>query len=83
VSAGLPWRWVKVQIAEWELIHGGARVRARIWNNTPGRYTWHTFDSDGTGGENDVADSLNDAKDLAVAAIVRQGWAPGGWKVTW
>ena len=36
-----------------------------------------------TGGENSEATSLDDAKRHCVAAIVRQGWAPGGWEVRW
>lgn len=85
-----PWRWVQVskkeglRRAEWELLDGQDRNRATIWENEPGkRYTWHTWNERGTGGENSEAPTLVAAKNEAVAAIVRQGWAPGGWKVQW
>jgi hypothetical protein len=84
------WRWLRVSRedvrwnAQWALFDGAGRERATITENEPGkRYTWHTWDDHGTGGVNAEAGSLNAAKDQAMAAIVRQGWAPGGWKVQW
>ena len=56
---------------------------ATIWQNDESRFTWHTWDDRGTGGENSEATSLDDAKRHCMAAIVRQGWAPGGWEVRW
>jgi hypothetical protein len=85
-----PWRWHK-SLAEvttrglpiWHLRDGRSRDRATIWQNADDRFTWHTWDENGTGGENDEAAALDDAKRHCVAAIVRQGWAPGGWQVEW
>lgn len=87
--AGRPWRWTTEDGYPFRnrvvvhLTDGRKRERATIWQNEIDRFTWHTFDDRGTGGENSECTSLNDAKDQCVAAIVRQGWAPGGWKVTW
>lgn len=84
-----PWRWhtvsadVALRPLEVRLLDGHGRHRASVWRNDASRFTWHTYDDRGTGGENAEARSLNDAKDRAMAAIVRQGWAPGGWKVQW
>ncbi len=85
-----PWQWFE---KSWERTSHGGRVfalrdgrkreRATIWQNSETRYTWHTWDDRGTGGENSEASSLDDAKRHCVAAIVRQGWAPGGWEVHW
>ena len=77
-----PWRWVKVSEKQWELLDGRDRNRATIWWAST-EYTWHTWNERGTGGENCGAPTLSRAKDEAVAAIVRQGWAPGGWEVKW
>ncbi len=85
-----PWQWIE---KSWERTSRGGRVfalrdgrgreRASIWQNADDRYTWHTWNDRGTGGENAEASSLDDAKRQCVAAIVRQGWAPGGWEVQW
>jgi len=63
------------------LLDGRGRVRAQIWQNTASRFTWHTFDQHGVGGENAECTTLQDAMDQVVAAIVRQGWTPGGWRI--
>ncbi len=60
---------------------GRGRVRAQIWQNTAMRFTWHTYDQHGVGGENAECTRLQDAMDQVVAAIVRQGWTPGGWRI--
>jgi hypothetical protein len=86
-----PWRWIDRSISprltardgKWELVDGRGRDRATIWQNDEAQFTWHTWDDRGTGGENSECLSLRDAKDQCVAAIVRQGWAPGGWEVGW
>ena len=85
-----PWEWAKVDGpngGEWRLVDGKGRTRASIWwvgdRTQLDQYTWHTWDECGTGGENCSAGTLRDAKDLVVAAIVRQGWAPGGWTINW
>jgi hypothetical protein len=85
-----PWRWSR-SLSEttlrggeiWRLRDGRGRARATIWQNSARLFTWHTWDDRGTGGENSEASSLDDAKRHCVAAIVRQGWAPGGWAVSW
>ena len=87
-----PWRWIdrsdrlapsKYRGGKWELVDGRGRDRATVWQNDEHRFTWHTWDEHGTGGENAEATSLDDANRNCVAAIVRQGWAPGGWEVIW
>ena len=85
-----PWRWHK-SLSEvtsrglpiWQLRDGRNRDRATIWQNDENRFTWHTWDEHGTGGENAEATSLDDAKLFSVACLVRQGWAPGGWQIEW
>ena len=84
------WRWSKSASEVttrgggiWYLRDGHGRDRATIWQNGENRFTWHTWDDRGTGGENSETTSLDDAKRQCVAAIVRQGWAPGGWEVHW
>ncbi len=71
------WTWVKGPFARdpevaRELRDGRGRVRATVWSNG----TWHSWDEDGVGGENDCCTTLIDAMDQAVAAVVRQGWSP-------
>ena len=88
-----PWRWLMRidDVARWrrlyELFDGTGRERATIWERAgglDGYFVWHTWDpSSGVGGENSSAPTLRQAKDECIAAIVRQGWAPGGWEVTW
>ena len=87
-----PWRWIdrsdrlapsKYRGGKWELVDGRGRDRATVWQNDEHRFTWHTWDENGTGGENAEATSLDDAKLFCVACLVRQGWAPGGWIVHW
>lgn len=88
-----PWRWIE-SLSErttrggrvWYLSDGRSRRRATIWEHAggiDGDFVWHTWDEHGTGGENASALTLRQAKDECVAAIVRQGWAPGGWEVRW
>jgi hypothetical protein len=85
-----PWRWIR-SLSEatfrggeiWRLRDGRGRERATVWQNGEHLFTWHTYDEQGTGGENSEASLLDDAKRHCVAAIVRQGWAPGGWEVSW
>jgi hypothetical protein len=83
-----PWRWVRLEsiaqhhLETYVLRDGNGDNRCTIWRTVDG-HMWHTWTVGGVGGENDTAPTLNDAKDQAIAAIVRQGWAPGGWKVVW
>lgn len=82
-----PWKWAECLVyspTQWQLRDGRGRNRATIWTPRYGNeWVWHTWDESGTGGENSAATSLIQAKDECVAAIVRQGWAPGGWEVLW
>lgn len=89
-----PWRWkTRVEACSlgrdrrvWTLVDGRGRDRATIWEKgggLDGDFVWHTWNERGTGGENASAPTLRQAKDECVAAIVRQGWAPGGWAVQW
>lgn len=85
------WQWIESKVERTNsggrvvnLLDGRGRTRSTIWENVYVRtFVWHTWDEHGTGGENAESEYLQDAKDACVAAIVRQGWAPGGWKVTW
>ena len=86
-----PWQWVKRSDTHWQLVDGRFKTRADVWINR-NELVWHTYDARGVGGENSAVETsrarpmasvLNQARDEAVAAIVRQGWAPGGWKVKW
>jgi hypothetical protein len=45
-------------------------TRASVWLNG----VWHTWDEDGTGGENSSSDSIHQSLRDAEAAVVRQGW---------
>lgn len=83
------WHWVEDVFStalaggRWHLRDGRGRVRASVWGNVGGRFTWCTFNADDIGGENGEAATLDDAKLFAVGCLVRQGWAPGGWKIMW
>ncbi len=61
----------------WHLFVGrgkNPRRVATIWKNTPNRFTWSTWDKHGTGGENDVSESLEQAQALASLCAIRQGF---------
>lgn len=67
-------RWEEKPIEEghrrWNLIMPSGKPAATVWDNG----TWHTWDTDGVGGENDVEKSIGEAKRQAVAAVVAQGF---------
>ncbi len=70
-----PWRWKKLAGLEpeiWRLIDGRGDIRGTIWSNG----TWHSWEPDGTGAENGKCETVQDAKDQLVAAVVRQEWTP-------
>jgi hypothetical protein len=78
------WQWIgrpSEASKEWELIDGQGRTRAQIWQNDKSRFTWHTYDDCGVGGENSESSSSDDARRHCIASIVIQGWAPCGWRV--
>lgn len=88
-----PWKWVRSKAGilgtqyEWVLYDGRGRNRANVWPNG----VWHSWDTDGVGGENGAVIRMNgtvpvpdqfvlqDAMDQAMAAVARQGWTP--WKI--
>jgi hypothetical protein len=83
-----PWMWER-DGGGLILRDGRGRNRANVWSNG----VWHTWDTDGVGGENGEAIRMNgevpvppifvirDAMDQAMAAVARQGWTP--WKVVY
>lgn len=76
-----PWKWVPTEDSHgkgWILRDGRGRNRANVWGNG----VWHTWDTDGVGGENGGCEgrhAVQDAMDQTMAAVARQGWTP--WKV--
>lgn len=70
------WKWERakdtltVKGDGWILRDARGRNRANVWSNG----VWHTYNEEGTGGENDVCTSVRDALDQAIAAVIRQGW---------
>jgi hypothetical protein len=73
-----PWKWQPRGPGTWALVDPRGRKRADVWANG----VWHTWDTDGVGGENgscDGRDKIRDAMDQVMAAVVRQGWV--AWKV--
>jgi hypothetical protein len=80
-----PWEWkaeepTRFINGKWHLLDGQGRERATIWQNTENRFTWHTWDEHGTGGPNSEENDLRRAMDACIGAIIRVGWAPGGWR---
>lgn len=72
------WTWEPHGPGTWKLRDGRRRNRADVWANG----VWHTWDEKGIGGENgecEGREKVRDARDQAMAAIVRQGWVP--WRV--
>lgn len=79
-----PWKWEREFVRDllgregWILRDGRGRNRANVWPNG----VWHTWDEQGTGGENGVCEgrrAVQDAMDQVMAAVARQGWTP--WKI--
>ncbi len=55
-------------------VHGWTRRHvATVWSNG----VWHTWDRCGIGGENASCPSVRDAKSMALASAVEQGFVPG------
>lgn len=69
------WEWKHVSMSGadeiWHLIDHRARKRCTVWKNG----AWHTWNESGVGCENDCANSVNEAKEQATMAVIRQGWA--------
>lgn len=64
---------------EFSLRDNENKIRAQIWCDNDGKATWHTFDENGTGGENDISASVDRAKLAVYAAMLRQGWMQIVW----
>lgn len=78
--AGVPWHCTLKPIHV-ELV-GAGTVRASCdWSG--GVFVWHTFGDSGFDGESGQCGTMDDAKRAAIASIVVQGWAPGGWRIAW
>ena len=64
------WQWTRVGDKQ-HLIDGRGRNRCTVWSTG----TWHTWNAHGVGGENAGARTVNEAKEQATLAVIRQGWA--------
>lgn len=60
-------RWVE---GLYDGSHGWHCGFATVWDNG----TWHTWDADGCGGQNDVAPTVAQAKEDATGAAIAQGF---------
>ena len=58
----------------YELRSAAGKHAADIWENEDCRFTWHTYDERGAGGENSVETSLRDARMACESALLRAGW---------
>lgn len=68
-----PWHWAPLGPGHLQFLDGHDRNRCTLFHQhgVPG-VTWHTWDRHGVGGENDVAQTLEEAKEQATAAAARQ-----------
>jgi hypothetical protein len=69
----LGWEWRKQQEGHWDLIAPSGKMAATVWPNG----TWHTWDEDGTGGQNSVERGehrMGEAKRQAWASLWEQQW---------
>ncbi len=57
-------------LREWKLITPSGKTAATVWSNG----VWHTWDREGTGGENSEERSVPEAKRQAFAAVAVQGF---------
>lgn len=77
-------KWIRKRgepLPTWNLvlqIGKNRRTVATVWHNGPGVATWHTWDHDGTGGENSVEHDPNHvaerAKIESSASAIFQGF---------
>ena len=58
-----PQEW-RLQLTRW------GRTRATVWTNS----VWHTWDANGTGGENSSERNITTAKHEAYYSLIKQGW---------
>lgn len=62
-------------VVEYELRAPSGKTAAHVWESVDGeRFTWHTYDENGIGGENAVESRLDVAMRECDAALFRQGW---------
>jgi hypothetical protein len=63
---------------QWSLMvrrRSKSKCAATVWRNViNGRGTWHTWDHNGQGGENDVEETIERAKIEAAASAIAQGF---------
>lgn len=71
------------RVWQWDLVvrvNGTSRTAATVWRNNGSQATWHTWDHDGVGGENDVEHedtpekAIRRAKIEAAASAIEQGF---------
>jgi hypothetical protein len=55
---------------QWDLLRTDGTPAATVWENG----TWHTWDQDGTGGENSSQDTVSNAKMEALLSAINQGF---------
>lgn len=71
--SGFAWKLEAIESgAQHTLYAPDGKVAAHVWPRV-GRCTWHVFDEDGGGGENEVCESLDIAKIIAESAVLRAG----------
>ena len=63
-------RWFYHTFREEHLYHKGLHV-ATMWKQDNGRYTWHLWDKNGVGGENDTDPDRHTAVMSVEAALAR------------
>ena len=57
---------------KWELLRTDGTSAATVWENG----TWHTWDQNGTGGENSSRNTVINAKMEALLSAINQGFIP-------
>lgn len=65
--------WKDLGGNNWNLYAGRGkkpRLLANVWANG----TWHTWDHNGVGGENDTEENVKKAKVEAAASVIEQGF---------
>ena len=65
-----PWKWNKGADATWSLWSPAGLLAATVYQNG----TWHTWDEDGVGGQNDSENLIGEAKRQAWASLFEHEW---------
>jgi hypothetical protein len=55
---------------QWDLLRTDGTSAATVWENG----TWHTWDQNGTGGENSSQDTVSNAQMAALLSAINQGF---------